>query len=63
MKILDILDTYGKQESVSTQQETILKVRAFYPDGEHWESVTQARASYRTPVTKPTGIKETENVF
>ena len=56
MNISDISDTYDKQESVATQQETIPKVRAFYPDGEQWESVTEASASYRTHVTKPTGV-------
>ena len=54
MNISDISNTYDKRESESTQQETIPKVRIFYPEGEQWETVNEASASYRTPVTKPT---------
>ena len=60
MNISDISNTYDKRESESTQQETIPKVRTFYPEGEQWETVNEASASYRTPVTKPTGVRESE---
>ena len=60
MNISDISNTYDKRESESTQQEKIPKVRTFYPEGEQWETVNEASASYRTPVTKPMGVRESE---
>ena len=56
MNISDISNTYDKRESESTQQETIPKVRTFYPEGDQWETVNEASA----PVTKPTGVRESE---
>ena len=46
MNISDISNTYDKRESESTQQETIPKVRTFYPEGEQWETVNEAMSKW-----------------